>query len=159
MRQRIPVNHPVWYTECTVERMQFVTHSWSPLLCMAIRTTSTHLSSVARTEEGGGGGFFPICRANRSQKPVAEINKQYITNTSPRSEKRMFRQGLWLQHHTKAGGNGYIIYATRQTLLGRSEPRNMWWAVHIAHSEREVHADILSEKLRETFLITLKIQA
>ena len=35
------------------------------------------------------GDFFPICRANSSQKPMAEINKQYIINISPNTEKHV----------------------------------------------------------------------
>jgi len=35
------------------------------------------------------GDFFPICRANSSQKPMAEANKQYITNISPNPDKHM----------------------------------------------------------------------
>ena len=35
------------------------------------------------------GDFFPICRANGSQKSKAEINNQYITNISPNPDKHV----------------------------------------------------------------------
>ena len=141
MRQGIPVNHPVWYTDYNVERMQCVTHSWSPLLCMAIRTTSAHLSSVARM-----GISFRSAAANSSQKPMAETNKQYITNISPNPNKHVCFQCLWIHCQTKTRKNRYIIYAIRKILLERSQSRKIWRAVHVARREREIHADFLIRK-------------
>ena len=55
-------------------------------------------------------------------------------------------QCFYIQCRTKPGKNAYIIYTTRQSLLGGPQSRNIWRAVHVAHSEREIHADFFVRK-------------
>jgi hypothetical protein len=100
MRQGIPVNHPVWYTDCTVGT-DAIRHT--QLIAPALFGNPHNKYSFVICRSCGE--FFPICRANSSQKPMAEINKQYITNINLNPEKHVCFQRLWIQCHTKTGIN------------------------------------------------------